>query len=292
MIYDPKEREIQALSFADRVFQHLLCDNILMPYLEPRLIYDNAACREGKGTHFALNRLEKFMREHYKKYGAEGYILKFDIRKYFNSIDHVVLKNKLKGFPDEEVKQLLYHIIDSFEYSEGRGLPMGNQSSQWFALYYLDRLDRLIKEKLKVKYYVIYMDDGVLLASSKKELQEALRQMKELIYEDRLEFNEKTQIFPLSQGVDFLGWHLYLTDTGKVIKRLRTSNKKRFKKRMKCYQKRYAANNISFDEITRSVRSYNGHLQYGHTWKLRKHIYNHLVLTRGIKGDEHYEEKI
>ena len=94
------------------------------------------------------------------------------------------------------------------------------------------------------------------------------------------------------QGVDFLGWHLYLTDTGKVIKRLRTSNKKRFKKRMKCYQKRYAANNISFAEITRSIRSYNGHLQYGHTWKLRKHIYNYLVLTRGIKGDEHYEEKI
>ena len=292
MIYDPKEREIQALSFADRVFQHLLCDNILMPYLEPRLIYDNAACREGKGTHFALDRLEKFMREHYKKYGAKGYILKFDIRKYFNSIDHEVLKRKLEKFPDDEVKTLLYHIIDSYEYTLGKGLPMGNQSSQWFALYYLDRLDRLIKEKLRVKYYVRYMDDGVLLASSKKELQEALRQMKELIYEDRLEFNEKTQIFPMSQGVDFLGWHLYLTDTGKVIKRLRTSNKKRFKKRMKYYQKRYAANNISFEEITRSVRSYNGHLQYGHTWKLRKHIYNNLVLTRGIKGDEHYEEKI
>ncbi|MCH4154199.1 MAG: reverse transcriptase/maturase family protein [Saccharofermentans sp.] len=292
MIYDPKEREIQALSFADRVFQHLLCDNILMPYLEPRLIYDNAACREGKGTHFALDRLEKFMREHYKKYGAKGYILKFDIRKYFNNIDHEILKNKLNGFPDEEIKKLLYHIIDSFEYSEGRGLPMGNQSSQWFALYYLDRLDRLIKEKLQVKHYVRYMDDGVLLGATKKELQENLRKMKELIHEDRLEFNEKTQIFPMSQGVDFLGWHLYLTDTGKVIKRLRTSNKKRFKKRMKCYQKRYATNHISFDEITRSVRSYNGHLQYGHTWKLRKHIYNNLVLTRGIKGDEHYEEKI
>jgi hypothetical protein len=292
MIYDPKEREIQALSFADRVFQHLLCDNILMPYLEPRLIYDNAACREGKGTHFALDRLEKFMREHYKKYGAKGYILKFDIRKYFNNIDHEILKNKLNGFPDEEIKKLLYHIIDSFEYSEGRGLPMGNQSSQWFALYYLDRLDRLIKEKLQVKHYVRYMDDGVLLGATKKELQENLRKMKELIHEDRLEFNEKTQIFPMSQGVDSLGWHLYLTDTGKVIKRLRTSNKKRFKKRMKCYQKRYATNHISFDEITRSVRSYNGHLQYGHTWKLRKHIYNNLVLTRGIKGDEHYEEKI
>jgi retron-type reverse transcriptase len=290
MIYDPKEREIQALSFADRVFQHLLCDNILMPYLEPRLIYDNAACREGKGTHFALDRLEKFMREHYKKYGAKGYILKFDIRKYFNNIDHEILKNKLNGFPDEEIKKLLYHIIDSFEYSEGRGLPMGNQSSQWFALYYLDRLDRLIKEKLQVKHYVRYMDDGVLLGATKKELQENLRKMKELIHEDRLEFNEKTQIFPMSQGVDFLGWHLYLTDTGKVIKRLRTSNKKRFKKRMKNFQKRYAKNQVTFEEITRSVKSYNGHLRHGDTWHLRKHIYDNLVFTKNGGEKEHEEE--
>lgn len=291
MIYDPKEREIQALSFSDRVFQHLLCDNILMPYLEPRLIYDNAACREGKGTHFALNRLEKFMHDHYRKYGSSGYILKFDIRKYFNSIGHEVLKRKLEKFPDEEVKALLYHIIDSYEYTSGKGLPMGNQSSQWFALYYLDRLDRLIKERLRIKHYVRYMDDGVLLSSSKKELQECLKQMEQLVQEDKIEFNEKTQIFPISQGVDFWGWHLYLTDTGKVIRRLRTSNKKRFKKRMKCFQKQYANNQISIDEITRSVRNYNGHLKHGDTWKLRKHIYNNLVFTRTSKGDYYEEEK-
>ena len=291
MIYDPKEREIQALSFSDRVFQHLLCDNVLMPYLEPRLIYDNAACREGKGTHFVLDRLEKFIREHYRKYGANGYILKFDIRKYFNSIDHEILKKKLANFPDEEVKNLLYHIIDSFSYTEGRGLPMGNQSSQWFALYYLDRLDRLIKEKLRIKHYVRYMDDGVLLSPSKKELQECLKQMKELVAEDKIEFNEKTQIFPISQGVDFLGWHLYLTDTGKVIRRLRTSNKKRFKKRMKNFQRRYAKNQVTFEEITRSVRSYNGHLQHGDTWHLRKHIYDNLVFSRN-GGEKEHEEKM
>ena len=290
MIYDPKEREIQALSFSDRVFQHLLCDNVLMPYLEPRLIYDNAACRQGKGTHFALDRLEKFMHEHYRKYGAKGYILKFDIRKYFNSIDHEVLKRKLAGFPDEEVRELLYHIIDSFSYTEGKGLPMGNQSSQWFALYYLDRLDRLIKEKLRIKHYVRYMDDGVLLSPDKKELQECLKQMKELVAEERLAFNEKTQIFPMSQGVDFLGWHLYLTDTGRVIRRLRTSNKKRFKRRMKSFQKRYAEGQVTFEEITRSVRSYNGHLRHGDTWRLRKHIYGNLVFVRNREGKEHEEK--
>lgn len=174
MIYDPKEREIQALSFADRVFQHLLCDTVLRPYFEPRLIYDNAACRQGKGTHFALKRLEHFFHDYYKKYGAEGYILKYDIRKYFPSIDHEVLKEKLSRFPDEEVKELLYRIIDSYAADTGKGLPMGNQSSQWFALYYLDRLDRLIKEKLRIKGYVRYMDDGILIHESREYLRECL----------------------------------------------------------------------------------------------------------------------
>lgn len=289
MIYDPKEREIQALSFPDRVFQYLLCDNVLMPYFEPRLIYDNAACREGKGTHFAMGRLEGFLRDYYRKYGNKGYFLKFDIRKYFDSICHDVLKKKLERFPDEEVRTLLYHIIDSYEHSENRGVPMGNQSSQWFALYYLDRLDRFIKERLKVKYYVRYMDDGVLIHHDKEFLKKALAKMKELVEEDGLEFNSKTHIFPISQGVDFLGFHFYLTDTGKVIKRLRTSNKRRFKRRMKRFQKQYREGRITFDEITQSVRSYNGHLKHGHTWKLRKHIYSNTIF---IKSKEDSDEKI
>ena len=290
MIYDPKEREIQALSFADRVFQHLLCDTILRPYFEPRLIYDNAACRQGKGTHFALKRLEQFFRDHYKKYGAEGYILKFDIRKYFPSIDHEVLKEKLARFPDEEVKTLLYFIIDSYAADIGKGLPMGNQSSQWFALYYLDRLDRLIKEKLRIKGYVRYMDDGVLIHESKEYLQECLRQMQDLIAEEKLEFNQKTQIFPISQGVDFLGWRFYMTDTGKIIRRLRTSNKKRFKRRLKAFQKQYADGTKTLDEITQSLNSYRGHLKYGHTWKLRKHVYKNFVLSRHKEERREEEE--
>ena len=287
MIYDPKEREIQALSFADRVFQHLLCDNILMPYLEPRLIYDNAACREGKGTHFALNRLGKFMREHYKKYGAEGYILKFDIRKYFNSIDHVVLKNKLKGFPDEEVKQLLYHIIDSYakepetEEPSQRGLPLGNQTSQWFALWYLNGLDRLIKEKFGIKYYSRYMDDGILIHENKTYLKQCLEEMTAYVEKElKLSFNEKTQIFPISQGADYLGFRFYLTDTGKVIRRLRTSNKKRWKRRLKLYQKQYRQGTKNFEEITRSMKSYQGHLKYGNTYRLRAKVYQSFVLTK------------
>jgi len=130
-IYDPKKREIQALPFLDRIVQHNLCDNILAPLMERHLIYDNSACRKGKGTHFAMDRLSGFFREYYKKYGAEGYILKCDIHKYFDSIDHKVLKTRLmKIIKDRDVFELLERIIDSYKKTPGKGLPMGNQTSQ------------------------------------------------------------------------------------------------------------------------------------------------------------------
>ncbi len=97
IIHDPKTREIQALSYGDRIVQHCLCDNVLGPYLDKRLIYDNSACRVGNGTHFALDRLTYFMRDFYKKYGSNGYILKCDIRKYFDSVDHEILVKKIDG---------------------------------------------------------------------------------------------------------------------------------------------------------------------------------------------------
>lgn len=165
-IYDPKEREIQALPFRDRIVQHNLCDNILAPLLERHLVYDNSACRKGKGTHFAMERLTIFLRDYYKKYGNKGYILKCDIHKYFDSIDHKVLKTKLmRLIKDRDIYSLLENIIDSYEKTPGKGLPMGNQTSQWFAIYYLDGLDRIVKEKFRMKYYTRYMDDCIILLS-------------------------------------------------------------------------------------------------------------------------------
>lgn len=286
-IYDPKKREIQALSIRDRVVQHSICDQVLKPYFEPRLIYDNAACREGKGTRFATDRLTKFMRDFYKEHGTNGYILKFDIRKFFDSIHHEVLKEKLCCISDEEVKELLYHIIDSYAKEPEkdelslRGLPLGNQTSQWFALWYLNGLDRLIKERLRIKYYSRYMDDGILIHEDKAYLSLCLKKMTEYVEQElKLSFNEKTQIFPISQGTDYLGFRFYLTDTGKVIRRLRTSNKKRWKRRLKLYQKQYRQGTKNFEEITRSMKSYQGHLKYGNTYRLRAKVYQSFVLTK------------
>ena len=283
MIYDPKVREIQALRYRDRVVQHSLCDNVLTPFFENRLIYDNCACRVGKGTHFGMNRLSGFMREHYKTHGAQGWILKADVRKFFQGIDQSVLLTQLeKVIPDRDVMDLLRKIVRSYNGDTGKGLPMGNITSQLFALYYLDPVDRLIKEKLGIKHYTRYMDDMVLLHPDREYLKECLCQMREMCYNElKLELNEKTHIFPMANGVDYLGWHFYLTDTGKVIKKLRTQNKKKLKRRMKGLQKGYAEGRLTWDEIKQSMAATQGHLKHGHTYHLWAKIYFETVFTRG-----------
>lgn len=292
-IHDPKTREIQALRFADRVVQRSLCDNVLRPWFDVRLIYDCAACRKGKGTHFAMNRLTEFMRSYYRQHGGRGWILKCDVRKYFDSVDHVALKARLRRYPDPDVQEMLYRIVDSYNPDTGKGLPMGNQSSQWFALYYLDGIDRIIKEKYLIKYYTRYMDDLVLLHPDKETLERCRAEIREVAgWELKLEFNQKTQIIPISQGVDYVGWHFYLTDTGKVIRRLRTGNKRRFKRRLKLFQRQYAARKTDLDAIKRSLASYRGHLMHGHTWKLSKKLFGKFVLVRpSMEGAAHLKMK-
>lgn len=281
IIYDPKQREIQSLPFRDRVVQNSLCDNVLREWFENRLIYDCAACRKGKGTHFGMDRLSFFMRDYYREKGTTGYVLKCDVRKYFESIHHDVLKYLLRKFPDRQVRAFLYRIIDSFNGDTGRGLPMGNQTSQWFALYYLDKLDRVIKEKYRIKYYTRYMDDLVLIHEEKAYLKECLRELREIAENSlKIGFNKKTQIFPLSEGVDYLGWHFYLTDTGKVVRKLRTVNKRKFKRRLKAFERKYSRGEIAYEDIKRSLSSYNGHLSHGHAWKLKNKVYREFILKK------------
>ena len=162
---------------------------------------------------------------------------------------------------------------------------MGNQSSQWFALYYLDGIDRIVKERYRVRCYTRYMDDLVLVHEDKVRLQACLAEMRRFAREQlKLEFNEKTQIFPISQGVDYLGWHFYLTDTGKVVRRLRTSSKRRFKRRLKAFKVKYRSGELEADAIWRSLASYRGHLAHGHTWHLKSKLLGDFVLTRGFRA--------
>lgn len=280
-IYDPKYRVIHALHYRDRVVQHCLCDEILAPILDKKLIYDNAACRIGKGTHFAIDRVSKFLHDFYTKHGTCGYFLKCDIRKFFDNIDHGILKQKLsKAIDDKHILTLLYQIIDGFEAAPGKGLPLGNQTSQWFAIFYLDGLDRLIKEKLHIKYYSRYMDDCVLIHQDKEHLRNCLEQMRQCAKSLKIELNEKTEIFPIKNGVAYLGWHIYLTETGKVIRKVKQQTKYKYKRKLKHFQSAYADGSVDLPEIDQVLSSYRAHLSYGHTYQLQRKILSEFVLRR------------
>ena len=151
-IFEPKKRRVDATPYRDRVVQNCFVDNYLFPMLDNRLIHDNAACRKGRGTDFARKRLKSFLLDAYKKYGLDFYVLTFDVHHYFESIDHDVLKNKMRRIiSDEEVYEFVLMVIDSFNKDSNVGVPLGNQTSQCFALYYLDGFDRIIKEKYRTK---------------------------------------------------------------------------------------------------------------------------------------------
>ncbi len=240
IIYEPKKRLIEALPYRDRVLLMCFCDNSLIPRLNKRLINDNVACRKGKGTLYGMNRLEYFLKKEFFK-GRDNniYYLKCDISKYFPSINHKILLQKLKnmGFSKEEM-WLLEKIIKEQPNNVDKGLPLGNQTSQWFALLYLDRIDRLIKEELQIKGYVRYMDDFILIHRDKKYLQYCLNRINLVCNEElKIELNAKTQIGKVYNGIDFLGFRHTLTSTGKVIRKLRLSSKKKIRRHLKTLQK-------------------------------------------------------
>lgn len=275
MIYDPKEREIQAISYRDRIVQHCLCDNYLMPLLDRRLIYDNAACRKGKGTTFAIARWRDFMAKHYQKHGEKGWFVKLDITKYFPSIDHAILKLKLmKIVRDGKMLRLLYRIIDSYNGQEGRGLPMGNQTSQCFALLYLDRIDRVIKERLGINKYVRYMDDMLLLTETKEKARLCLETVYAEVRKEKMILNAKSQIIALRNGVEFLGWRFLYGTNGKIVQKLRHSTKKRIFSHAKEIAR------IGSEEKKRQAQdSYAGYLVRGNTYRIARRVARTLSLT-------------
>lgn len=240
IIYEPKKRLIEALPYRNRVILMCFCEISLIPKIEKQLINDNVACRKNKGTLYGMKRLETFLKKEYFKMNDNNiYYLKCDISKYFPNINHSILTSQLKkvGFSNDEMWFLEKIIVEQPNNIE-RGLPLGNQSSQWFALLYLNGLDRYIKEKIGIKGYIRYMDDFILIHRDKSELQNNLKLINDYcINELDIKLNSKTQIGKVSNGIDFLGFRHILTKNGKVVRKLRLSAKKRLRKHLKSMNK-------------------------------------------------------
>ena len=262
-VTEPKRRLIQTNSFKDKIIQHVFCDRILYELLTRPFILDNYGSQIGKGTHFGLDRLRNFMREHYRKTGnADGWVLKADVTKYFASIRHDILKQDIKEMLKEpRCVALAEAIIDSTP--DSVGIPIGNQSSQIFALLYLNKLDHLIKEGLRIKFYGRYMDDFYLIHKDKSVLQQARETITKHLAERGLTLNHKTQIFPLRNGIDFLGFHTYLTDTGKVIRKVRKNSRDRMKRKLKKYAVMLENGAITKQKAFESYQSWRSHAEHG-----------------------------
>ncbi len=191
VIHEKKTRIIASTKMRDRVVQRSLCDNYLYHELTKGFIYDNCACIKGRGTDFARNRLKRHMQRHFRKYGLNGYVLKIDIRDYFGSTPHYVAKQAVaKRVGDPWARQMVFDVIDSFQYlSPDKGIGLGSQISQLVQLSVLDDIDHEIKETLKIKGYVRYMDDFILIHESKDYLKHCLEIIKSEIEQLGLEIN-------------------------------------------------------------------------------------------------------
>lgn len=266
-IKEPKERLIMYNGFKDKIVQHCLCNYALEPALSKALIHDNYASQKGKGTHFGLDRLKAFMSKHYREHGVEGWVLKCDIKKYFYSINHDILKGQLrKKIKDDKLLWIIDMIIDSTEGDVG--IPIGNHTSQIFAIFYLSGMDHMIKEKLRIKMYGRYMDDFYLIHTDKNYLLFCLGEIKKYLTTLGLELNQKTAIFPVSQGIDFLGFRSFLTDNGKVIRKIRRRSKNNIKRKIKKFAKLLKKGEVSMEAILQSYASWTGHAAHGNNYHL------------------------
>ena len=300
-LYDPKEREISAAPFRDRIVHHAVCQ-ILEPIFDRKFIYDSYACRQTKGSHRAVKRLQKFLIKIGYREKKKIYALKCDISKCFPSINHeILIKILKKKIKDKDTIWLLKEIISSYEsgdkYNElfpvnshfrtkrPRGIPIGNLTSQLFVNIYLNELDQYLKHQLKVKYYVRYVDDFVVLSRDKRYLHQLAEKIRTFLY-DKLYLTlhpKKIRVFPVHLGIDFLG---YVVFKDHIL--LRSKNVKAFRKRLRKFRKLYLTGKLDKQKIKESITSWLAHAEHADTYYLRKAIFGKPLTPKDQKEIEEF----
>jgi retron-type reverse transcriptase len=268
LIKDPKERMIAASPVRDRVVQHALM-NYYDPVFDRHLIYDSYACRIGKGTHKAVLRAFHFAK-------SSRYFLKMDVRKYFDTIDHKTLKTLLaKIIKDETVLRLFYLIIDSGDISSGKGIPIGNLTSQYFANYYLSSFDHFFKEHCRARFYIRYMDDIVVFSNDKDEIKN--------FYTNAVDFSgNKLKLIlkpkisgKTTDGTPFLGF--LIKPTGIYMHQ---KTKKRYKNRIAEIEYKRKQGVLTDLEASRRIESVTAHLLIARSLNFRN-----TIIRRRVFGD-------
>lgn len=280
----PKPRMISAAPFRDRVVHHALC-RVLEPLFEPAFIFDSYACRVGKGTHAAVNRFNAFAR-------ANSCVLKCDVQKYFPSIDHEILKELLArkvkdkdvlwligvivaGSNPQEPQQEWYPGDDLFAPGERRrGLPIGNQTSQFFANVYLNPFDHWVKETLGARCYLRYVDDFCLFSNDKGWLGAAREACRAQLTQLRLRLHpRKAVVSRVQDGTRFLGYRIF--PDHRLLPR---DNVKRMRQRMKMLQQAHEQRQLSDGAVLARMAAWVGHARHADTFRLRRRLFRGITI--------------
>jgi RNA-directed DNA polymerase len=297
LVVERKERKISAAPYRDRVVHHALM-NVIQPIFEARFIHDSYACRRGKGTHRALDRAQQFARRY-------PYALQCDVREFFPSIDHAILRALIArhvacprtlwlvdrilesgaGVLADRYTPVYFPGDDLFAVYRPRGLPIGNLTSQHWANLYLHPLDLFVKQKLRCSgcspAYLRYSDDLLLFAAEKPTLHRWRGEIIGFSQTLRLTLHEeKAQVFPVKDGIDFLGWRLFPHH-----RRLRRENVRHAVRRLQWQQAAYARGELSLDELSASVQAWLAHASHGNTYQLRRRILGQFVFTPPRRTD-------
>jgi retron-type reverse transcriptase len=270
VIKEPKTRIISKSHFMDRIAHHAIC-NVIEPIFDKYFIYDSYANRKGKGTLKAVQRFEYFKRKVSKNNTKKCFILKADIQHYFDNIDRDILFNMIQAKIKDTKVLWLVRIILNNNISQ-KGMPLGNLTSQFFANIYLNELDQYVKQNLKVKYYIRYVDDFVILSNSKEELYRLKENINSFLSNLGLQLHPgKSRIIIINKGISFLGYRIF-----PYHKLLKKSNLNRYKLKLNNYMQLFQDNNIEFETIYNSYIGWQGYAKQANTYNLRKTISNNL----------------
>lgn len=267
-VNDPKQRHIHKAAVVDRIIHHLLYKYLYWLF-DKTFIYDSYSCRLDKGTHRGVKRLEYFARKVSANYRTECWALKCDIRKFFASIDHEILTSLISAkVNDENILWLIKSVVKSFfsEQGDGKGMPLGNLTSQIFSNIYLNELDQFVKHDLKVKHYIRYADDFLILSTDRAYLFSCINTLRQFLSAHlKLELHpQKMSVRKLTWGIDFLGYVVLPHYTVP-----RTKTKRRMYKKLE-----EARCKSSFNQ---SLQSYLGYLKHANSYKIMKKIRKQFV---------------
>lgn len=285
MITHPKKRETVSIAFRDRVYQRSLNDNVLYPTMTKSFIYANMACQKGKGTDAARDKLDEFLKRYYRKHGLNGYVLQCDIHGYYPNMSHKVTEAAFKKKLPPEIYEMTEKILRQ-QYEGEKGYNPGSQMIQIAGISVLDPMDHMIKEQQQIEPYERYMDDFFLIAETEEELIRCKEAIEEHLHEIDFELHpEKTKIFPLKDGIKFLGFTHRLTETGKIIRIINPQNVKAERKKLRHMVNLVRKGRMTKKKVDECFEAWKAHAEKGNSKKLIRRMEEFYAAL--WKEDEH-----